>query len=90
LELFLRKYPNLVDDLKARHKVYNNTLDLIAEKEKAGDFFVFRPNELEIDRFSKDPEQLEDLYDSGCQLAEEKSEELNEWLHKVKTKNEFV
>lgn len=90
LELFLRKYPNLVDDLKARHKVYNNTLDLIAEKEKAGDFFVFRPNELEIDRFSKDPEQLEDLYDSGCQLAEEKSEELNAWLHKVKTKNEFV
>jgi predicted patatin/cPLA2 family phospholipase len=85
LDLFLRKYPNLVDYLKERHEVYNNTLDLIAEKEEAGEFFVFRPKELEIDRFSKDPEQLEDLYDSGFKLAQEKSKELDEWLQNLKS-----
>lgn len=34
--------------------------------------------------------QLEDLYDSGRQLAGEKSKELDTWLHKVRNKNEFI
>lgn len=84
LKLFLRKYPNLVDDLKNRHRNYNNTLDFIEKKEKNNDFFVFRPEEIEIDRFSRDKEELENLYQSGYNLAEENSEQFKSWLTKIK------
>ena len=84
LDLFLREYPNLVDDLKNRHQVYNQTLELIEEKERKGEFFVFRPHKLNIDRFTRDSEKLEDLYNRGYQLALNKSEELNSWLKNIK------
>ncbi len=84
LELFLRKYPNLIDDLKERHQVYNESLDLIEKKEKDNQFFVFRPEKIDIDRFSRDPEELEELYRSGYKLAEKRSEELKNWLINIK------
>jgi len=84
MELFLRKYPNLIDDLKERHQIYNQSLDLIAEKEKANQFFVFRPEKIDIDRFSRDTEELEDLYNSGYRLAEKRSAELKNWLINIK------
>ena len=80
LDLFLKNYPNLIKDLKERYKVYNNTLDLIEKKEKENKYFVFRPEELEIDRFTRDSEELEDLYLSGYQLAAKKSSHLKKWL----------
>jgi len=84
LDLFLRKYPNLVDDLKERYQIYNETLDYISKKEKTNDFFVFRPKSIEIDRFSKDAEQLENIYNSASELAENHSEEFNNWLKEIK------
>lgn len=80
LDIFLKKYPNLVESLKKRHLNYNKTLDLIREKEEQGDFFVLRPEELEIDRFSKDAEELRDLYNTGYELGLEKAEALKNWL----------
>lgn len=84
LDLFLREYPNLVDDLKKRHQIYNETLAYISKKEKNNDFFVFRPESIEIDRFSKDAEQLENIYNSASQIAEARAEELNDWLKGIK------
>jgi len=84
LDLFLHEYPNLVDDLKARHEVYNETLDYILKKEKSNDFFVFRPQSIEINRFSKDAKQLENIYFSASEMAESRSEELDKWLKKIK------
>jgi len=86
LNLFLRDYPNLVEDLKQRHQVYNQTLDLIEKKEEKGEFFVFRPQNINIDRFSRDAEKLEELYDSGYQLALNKSEEFKSWLSNITSK----
>lgn len=83
LDLFLRKYPNLVDDLKERHQIYNKTLDYISKKEKNNDFFVFRPKSIEIDRFSKDADQLESIYDSASEMAEARADELNNWLKEI-------
>lgn len=83
LDLFLRKYPNLVDDLKERHQIYNQTLDYILEKENNNDFFVFRPKSIEIDRFSKDADQLESIYDSASEMAEARADELNNWLKEI-------
>lgn len=81
LNLFLRNYPNLVDDILHRHQVYNNTLELIEAQEAAGKIFVFRPVNLEIDRFSKDVKQLERLYNSGLKIAENQAADLLNWLH---------
>lgn len=84
LDLLLREYPNLVFDLKERHQVYNQTLDFVERKEKAGDFFVYRPQKIDIDRFTKDTEQLKRIYNSAYKMAEARSAELNSWLKKVK------
>ncbi|MGM0548224.1 MAG: patatin-like phospholipase family protein [Bacillota bacterium] len=84
LDFFLRKYPNLVQDLKERYKVYNQTLNLIEKKEKAGEIFVFRPEEIKIDRFSRDAEELEKLYQSGYNLAQNESLKFENWLKKIK------
>ena len=84
LELFLRKYPNLVEDLKQRHQIYNDSLDFIEKKEMNGQFFVFRPAQIDIDRFTRDKEKLEDLYQSGYNLAESRADELNNWLNYIK------
>lgn len=83
LDLFLHKYPNLADDLKQRYQVYNDTLAYIKQKEEAGDFFVFRPESIEIDRFSKDSKQLESIYDSAFEIAKSQSEALNSWLKEI-------
>ncbi|RCW62004.1 patatin family protein [Halanaerobium sp. ST460_2HS_T2] len=80
LNLFLKKYPNLVEDLKKRHQIYNNSLDLIEKKEENNQFFVFRPEKIDIDRFSRDKKELEQLYNSGYKLAEKRSGEFSEWL----------
>jgi len=80
LNFFLKDYPQLVDQLKNRYKVYNRTIDYIRKKEKKGDFFVFRPQNLAIDRFSKDKEKLKELYNSAYKIAENRSKELLDWL----------
>ncbi|MFP4199605.1 MAG: patatin family protein [Halanaerobium sp.] len=79
LELFLRKYPNLVDNLKERHRLYNNCLEFIENKEKNDQFFVFRPQKVDIDRFSRNTEELEELYQSGYNQAAKKADKLNNW-----------
>lgn len=84
LEMFLRKYPNLIVDLKERHQVYNKCLDFIEEKELQGDIFAFRPNKIEIDRFSRDAEELENLYQLGYNLAKKKADKLKDWLIDIK------
>ncbi|WP_143414056.1 DUF6363 domain-containing protein [Halanaerobium kushneri] len=76
----MKKYPNLVEDLKKRHQIYNNSLDLIEKKEENNQFFVFRPEKIDIDRFSRDKKELEQLYNSGYKLAEKRSGEFSEWL----------
>ena len=45
---------------------------------------VFRPKNLGIDRFSRDSEELEELYDSAYQLAAAKSAQLKDWLLNIK------
>ncbi|MGM0602744.1 MAG: patatin-like phospholipase family protein [Bacillota bacterium] len=80
LDFFLKDYPHLADKLKNRYMVYNKTIDYILKKEKKGDFFVFRPKNLGIDRFSKDQEKLKEIYNSGYKIAEDRSKELIDWL----------
>ena len=62
----LKKYPKVAETMADRHNEYNGTLDYIAEKEKAGDVLVIRPEApLEIGRIEHNPDKMQKVYDLG-------------------------
>ncbi|MEE0969663.1 MAG: patatin family protein [Clostridia bacterium] len=76
-----RKYPKLVEMMGNRHLVYNDTLTYVAEKERAGNLFVIRPEkELSVSRVEKDPEKLEAAYKIGRETALKRLDALIEYL----------
>ncbi|MCI8956247.1 MAG: patatin family protein [Eubacterium sp.] len=61
-----RKYPNLVRDMKIRHKMYNQTLDDLKEMESNGEVYIIQPKApITIKRTERDPDKLKSLYDIG-------------------------
>lgn len=82
MKLKYGKYPKLIEALENRHRVYNETLAYISGKEKAGKLLVIRPDSrLQISRVEKDPEKLQAVYDIGRQTAENRLEEIKEFLN---------
>ena len=81
VRLMLRKYPELVWAMENRHRMYNNQMKQIKKREEAGTALVIRPPEaLGISRTEKDPEQLERVYQIGRKVAEERMDEVKEFL----------
>lgn len=77
------KYPAMAQALCSRHVAYNQTTEIIAELERAGDIFVIRPeNALEIGRMEKNPDNVQRVYDIGRADAEKCIERLRCWLTK--------
>lgn len=75
--LLRRKYPQLVQPLLNRHKMYNDQLDRIALLEASGTAVVLRPGaEVSIDSFEKDMDKIEALYRYGYALAESRMDEI--------------
>lgn len=65
-----RKYTNLINSIKRRHIMYNETLDLIYQQENEGKALVIQPKEpVEIGRLEKNKEKLTALYNLGHQDA---------------------
>lgn len=65
-----RKYPNLVQTMKLRHQIYNDTLALISELEQEGKIFVIAPKQpLNIRRAEKDISLLKNGYQQGKSSA---------------------
>lgn len=82
IRLMYRKYPRLVEAMEKRHEVYNETLAYIAQKEKAGDILVLRPETaLPVSRVERKPERLKAVYDIGRRMATERLEEIRSFLH---------
>ncbi len=78
-----RKYPNLVEDMKVRHRVYNRTLDRVSELERDGKIFVIAPEKpLNISRAEKNMDLLKDGYKQGEDLASRLMPKLLEYLSK--------
>lgn len=78
LRIALRKYPELLKTLEKRHEVYNETIKYIENQEKDGKIFVFRPQEpLPVGRICHDPDLLQQTYDAGRLLAENR---INDFL----------
>lgn len=80
LKIFYRRYPLFIQAMEKRHEVYNQTLDLISEKEKSGDVFVFRPEKIEISRIERNSEKLKELYFQAYRQAENLMPALKEFL----------
>lgn len=81
-KLFYRKYPEFVSAMAHRHEVYNETLREIHRQEDAGRIFVIRPShKLPIERMSKDPQEIQNVYDVGVEDAKHQLQKLKAFLH---------
>ncbi len=76
-KLALRKYPNLVNSIKGRHLVYNESIGFAEELEKQNKAVIIRPKQpVEVSRFEKNPENLRKLYKKGYEDAAEKFKDI--------------
>lgn len=83
MKITLRKYPNVIETMKKRHEIYNETSRYIRERELAGEIFVIRPEEaLPIGHVEHDPEKLRAVYRIGRETMEQKMDSLRDFLKK--------
>lgn len=83
IRLKYRNYPKLVNAMKNRHIVYNDTIRYINEQEKKGNAFVITPLEpIPAKRAERDPEVLKKTYEIGRRTATECLERLKGYLGK--------
>lgn len=81
ITLALRKYPKLVEAMKHRHEMYNQTLDYIWEQERKGNVLVLCPDEkLPIKRTEHRKEVLQAVYDIGRAVFDKRVAEIKEFL----------
>ncbi|MGL5151201.1 MAG: patatin-like phospholipase family protein [Clostridium sp.] len=81
MRVIYRKYPKLIEAMKNRHLVYNDTLEFISELENKGECLVIRPSSpLGIGRFEKDKKRLREIYSQGYEDGKMAEKKLNEFL----------
>lgn len=81
-KIMLRKYPKLIEAMKNRHIIYNETLEYIKSKEMMGEVFVIRPEkELPIKRVEKNPDVLWEVYHTGRSVASKHLDEIRLFLN---------
>ncbi len=81
-KLFYRKYPNLVNAINTRYLKYNETLDIIIDKENKKEIFVFRPSkDLKIKRIEKNTDKLQEMYDLGIKDFKDNLKDLKKYLN---------
>lgn len=77
----LKEYPMIAKTMENRHNEYNETLALIAEREKSGDALVIRPEAaLEIGRIEHNPDVMQRVYEQGRAVAEKRLEEIKSFI----------
>ena len=83
VKMMYKKYPKLIEAMENRHRVYNETLDYIAEKEKRGEILVIRPeSDLPIGKIEKNLEKIRETYIIGRKIATRRLEEIKAFLEK--------
>lgn len=82
-KLRYKKYPKFVEAMKNRHEMYNQTVDMILEKERKGEIFVIRPNApITLGTIEHDPVKLEEVYKMGFEQGCTQLEALKAYLEK--------
>lgn len=85
-KLVLRKYPKLLNTLKNRHHIYNETLEYIWEEASKGQTLIICPDEaLPIKRTEKDPEKLRAVYEIGRKTGLKYLDEIKTFLSNTKS-----
>ena len=81
MKIVLRKYPKIIEAVAKRHILYNETLEYIKEKEKAGEIFVIRPSSpLNISSMERKPQELMRVYNEGRRVMQEEMQGLKDFL----------
>ena len=69
-QLKLGKFPNMLDTMRNRYKMYNKEKEYIRNQEEAGKVFVIRPDEpLNIGPIERNPDELQRVYELGRAAA---------------------
>ncbi len=77
----LKKYPKAIEAMKVRHERYNKEMEEINQREEDGVALVIRPPEdLGIKRTENNPDELERVYQIGRKVAQERIDEIKEFL----------
>ena len=77
-----KSHKGLIKAMENRHEVYNNTLDMLDKLEEEGKCFIIRPTSpLEVSRFERDKNKLEEIYNKGYEDAKAISEDLIKFLN---------
>ena len=80
-KLLYGRYPAFVKTNNDRWKKYNAQLGVVELLEQEGRVFVIRPSEtIQISRLEKDPEVLQTMYDLGMKDAQERLEDMIDYL----------
>ncbi len=81
IKLKYKKYPGLVEKMRIRHEIYNESINYIKEREKSGEIIVLRPeHSLGIGRTEKNPDKLTEVYNSGRKIAEKNLDKIKKFL----------
>lgn len=84
VKVALRKYPNMVNAIKNRHIMYNDSTKYVFDKEKKGEVLVICPDEpLPIGHTERDPEILKKVYELGRKKAYEKLDDIKKFTSKI-------
>lgn len=79
--LFYKNYPEFVKTLSNRNHVYNKQCEYVERLENEGKILVIRPSEfVDISRTETDRKIMQQMYDLGIKDAENKLEEIIEYL----------
>ncbi|WP_372714279.1 patatin family protein [Ilyobacter sp.] len=81
-KVFYRKYPKVAAALINRHRVYNESLDLLDKLEKSGDVYIIRPCiKLDVARLETDLKKIKELYTLGIEDAKRHYKDLMKWIN---------
>ncbi len=81
MKLPLKDYPNIYEDLRVRHTLYNQEVTTVHELAKTGEVFVIQPEQdLQIGKTEHDPKVLEAVYQEGRKTCESLLEQIISYL----------
>ncbi len=81
---YLKHYPKIIEKIKIRHEIYNETLDKINTLHQEGRLYIFRPKApLKVDRFEKSSAKLKALYQQGYNETLGSLGNFSHWLNTI-------
>ncbi|MBQ7568113.1 patatin family protein [bacterium] len=85
IKYIYRRYPNLVEIMRNRHKIYNEQTAYVAQREREGAAFVLRPPQpLPVGPVEHRAERIQKAYDMGVQTAEASLSEIKRFIGSVR------